>query len=53
VDLEFFAERAAIREFDAGMTPTEARIAAQLDVIEWQNSVEARKALWEAEHVGG
>jgi len=41
VDPEFFEERAAIRQFDGGMTPAEARIAALRDVLAWQEAAGA------------
>ena len=48
-DPEFFAERAAIRQFDGGMTPAEARIAALRDVLAWQEAAGAWLDL-EGEH---
>lgn len=41
-DVAFFEERAAIREFDAGMSRSDARIAALEDVVAWQNSLSER-----------
>ena len=41
-DVEFFEERAAIREFCAGMSRSDARIAALADVVAWQASVAER-----------
>jgi len=45
IDREFFEERAAIRQFDGGMTPAEARIAALQDVRQWQADLVARFGL--------
>ena len=41
-DPEFFEERAAIREFDGGMSRLDARIAALEDVVAWQASLAER-----------
>ena len=44
-DPEFFEERAAIREFDAGMSREKAEAAAILDVEQYRHACEVRDCI--------